>query len=110
VSEDDHDAAYRGVIDDLSVRVETGVRDSGAYDVIVEVAVDTSLASGIHRREKRDGEDPRARAIVDRLAGIDELLSLRTSPRPTHRPPEAWHRPGGSRRSPRFACTMHSSK
>jgi hypothetical protein len=80
VDEDGHDAAYRGVIDDLSVRVETGVRDSGAYDVVVEVAAATGLAPGVHRLEKRAGEDPRARAFVDHLAEIAELISLRTSP------------------------------
>lgn len=45
--EDGHDAAYRGFIDGVIVRIDNGVRASGFYKVDVAIAIATGAPAGV---------------------------------------------------------------
>lgn len=99
----EHDAAYEGWSSAIPVVVETGVRESGLYDVVVTVAIACGLAPVLVKRS--DPPSPGEPRVVDAIrrlfADVPELRSaaigeddvvLRFAPR-TH----PYEIPGGLR-------------
>lgn len=73
---DKHDAAYAGMVEGIPVFVETGVRESGSYDVVVTLPI----ACGIVPMIVRAGEtsDVKHRIVRAAQALVDDLDDLRS--------------------------------
>jgi len=77
---DRHDAAYGGMIEGIAVYVDTGVRDSGLYDVVVKLPIATGMTPAIVRRDTpvAEGDDVhRVRRAVEELAeSVNAIKSI----------------------------------
>lgn len=73
----EHEAAYAGAIAAVPVVVETGVRETGFYDVVVTVPLACGLEPVLVKRSDRPGADePRVvRALRQLLADVPDLRS-----------------------------------
>lgn len=72
---DAHDAAYAGMVEGIPVYVETGIRDTGRYEVVVTLPIASGLAPVIIRRGAPAESASRMHAALEEL--VDELDELR---------------------------------
>ena len=69
-----HDAAYAGDISGVRIAVETGVRDTGLYDVVVTLDVACRVAPVILKRATRTESDNRVVRAAEELLGEQETM------------------------------------
>lgn len=71
---DGHDAAYAGMVEGIAVYAETGIRDTGRYEVVVTLPIASGLAPTIIRRGTRiESGTHLHRALSDLVTDLDEL-------------------------------------
>lgn len=85
-----HDAQYRGVVRDVLVEIETGVRESNLYRAVVAIHCSSGLAPQVFRDgAEQPGDAPlgvhlrsmmRRRTSVDSIRIDRELITLRMHP------------------------------
>ena len=69
-----HDAAYAGDISGVRVALETGVRDTGLYDVVVTLDVACRVPPIILKRTKKTESDNRVVRAAEDLLGEQETM------------------------------------
>lgn len=71
---DAHDAAYAGMVEGIAVYAETGIRDTGRYEVVVKLPIACGVEPTIIRRGTRRGSASRMhRALEELVSDLDEL-------------------------------------
>lgn len=71
---DGHDAAFAGMVEGIPVHAETGIRDTGRYEVVVMIPIATGLEPALIRRGTRiEGASRIHRALEELVADLDEL-------------------------------------
>ena len=71
---DGHDAAYAGMVEGIPVYAETGIRDTGRYEVVVTLPIASGLAPVLIRRGTRSESASRIHHALEELVGdLDEL-------------------------------------
>lgn len=69
-----HDAAYAGMVEGIPVHAETGIRDTGRYEVVVIVPIVSGLDPVLIRRGARSDSAHRIHHALDELVSdLDEL-------------------------------------
>lgn len=76
LAEDGHDAAYRGTLAGVRVRIETGVRQSGLYDVVIRIFVACGTEDLVIKRGLEVASDHRVVAASRAL--LDECVHVRS--------------------------------
>lgn len=69
-----HDAAYAGDMAGVRIGVETGVRDSGLYDVVVTLDVICGVAPLLLKRSGEVESDNRVARVAGELLGEQETM------------------------------------
>lgn len=76
-----HDACFRGKLHDVEVVIESSIRDSGFYDVVLEVAIESGEAPQILRRGQPPAGEGAHAALHAVLERHDAITSLRLEAR-----------------------------
>lgn len=115
LAEGEHDAAYAGVLSGVHVHVDTGLRDTGAYAVVVRIAIacglhDVLVKRGIEAKSADDRVVAAARSLVDEQRMIrsvrleEDAVEIRLDPgsdgdvieEAVRLIADAWRSPGGA--------------
>lgn len=113
LAEGEHDAVYTGMLSGVRVHVDTGVRDTGAYAVVVRIAIacgpnDVLVKRGGDAKSADDRVVAAARALVDERRMIrsvrleQDAVEIRLDPgsggevieEAVRRIADAWRSPG----------------
>lgn len=71
---DAHDAAYAGMVEGIAVYAETGIRDTGRYEVVVMLPIASGLAPVLIRRGTKIESATRIHhALAELVTDLDEL-------------------------------------
>lgn len=81
LAEGEHDAAYAGVLSGVRVRIDTGVRDSGLYAVVVTIAIACGLRDVLVKRGRDEEALAGARAGAVSLKGRRQSFASRATKR-----------------------------
>ncbi len=78
LAEGEHDAAYVGVLSGVHVQIDTGVRDSGLYAVVVRMAIACGLEPLLLKRSDDVGAAREDRVVAAARELLRESSALRS--------------------------------